>query len=825
MSKLDPQLEFLLDGGTTVLESTGNVDATLERFGIESPARRPRTRPTQPADAEVTVLVQYAGDPDALEGAGLNIRSISGDVVTGTIALSALRQLEQLADVERVEAARAMHIDLDLSVVESRANLVHTGPPGRRGAGVIVGICDSGCDFTHPSFRRGDGTSRILFIWAQGLAPQGSEASPAGFGYGVEYTNAQINAALASANPFNAVRHRDPGLHGTHVTGIAAGDGSAPGQGRPGGTFVGVAPEADIIVVANASNGAEGLGTSANTLDAVNYIYQRAGTILRPCVVNMSLGDNLGPHDGTSLLERGLDNLLGGPGRAFVKSAGNAGSAACHAEGTLGTGATQDVRFNQPAGDNGANQIDVWYRGTDTFRVSVIDPAGNSAGPVNVGAATTFTLPGGNTVRIDHRNNDAFNGDRRVFMTFAPGGMGTMRAGDWTVRLTGIASPGGGRFDAWIQRGDVVPGFLAPHESAARTISTPGTAREVITAANYVTRGAGVGSLSSSSSRGPTRDGRAAPTVAAPGEMIMSASAESSGGDPYRTMGGTSMAAPHVTGTIALMFQKNSQRTQAEIKACLESTARSDGQTGPVPNTAWGAGKLDSNAAVNCVPGPGLTRSIVVTCQRSVVTPCVSVLTTCPSVPTTTCPASVIVLCQSVPQVTCGQPSVINVCPSVPTTTCPASVVVLCQSVPQVTCQQSVINVCVSVPRTTCPVVSVAAACPSLAAACPSVIDGCPSTPGGCVQSVACGLQSVACGVQSVACAVQSVACGVQSVACGGLGGLGGGITRPGEAGRSQGRPLPEGWDESQSPAQPRPGLPAQGYFDYDENWFDKDGE
>ena len=600
----------------------------------------------------------------------------------------------------------------------------------------------------------------------------------------MEYTNAQINAALATATPFNAVRHRDPGLHGTHVTGIAAGDGSAPGQGRPGGTFVGVAPEADIIVVANASNGAEGLGTSANTLDAVNYMYQRAGTLSRPCVINMSLGDNLGPHDGTSLLERGLDNLLGGPGRAFVKSAGNAGNAACHAQGTIATGATQDVRFNQPAGDNGANQIDVWYRGTDAFRVSVIDPAGNSVGPVNVGTATTFTLPGGNTVRIDHRNNDAFNGDRRVFMTFAPGSMGNMRAGNWTIRLTSIASPGGGRFDAWIQRGNVVPGFLAPHENAARTISTPGTAREVITAANYVTRGAGVGSLSSSSSRGPTRDGRAAPTVAAPGEMIMSASAESAGGDPYRSMGGTSMAAPHVTGTIALMLQKNSTRTQADIKACLESTARNDAQTGPVPNTAWGAGKLDSNAAVNCVPTPGLTRSIVITtCQRSIVTPCISV-------PVTACPGSVIVICQSVPQVTCGQPSVINVC--------------------------------VSVPRTTCPVVSATVACTSLVA-CPSVVDGCPSTPGGCVQSLVCGVQSLACGVQSVACGVQSVACGVQSVACG-LGGLGGGaITRPGEAGMSRAQPLPEGWDEGTSPAQPSPELPAKGYFDYDETWFDKD--
>jgi subtilisin family serine protease len=765
MSKLDPQLEFLVGGGTADLATTADADATFERFGVES-ATRSRTKAKKgaagKADNVVTVLAQFDGEESLLVKAGLTVRSVSGDVVTGTIALSDVSKLSAIAQVQRVEAARSMQPELDLSLVECRANLVHTGPPGRRGAGVIVGICDSGCDFTHPSFRRADGTSRILFLWDQSLVPQGGEAGPAGFVGGVEYNNVQINAALASPNPFALVRHRDRGGHGTHVTGIAAGDGSAPGQGRPAGTFVGVAPEADIIVVANASNGNEGLGTSASTLEAVNYIFTRAGTLGRPCVVNMSLGDNLGPHDGTTLLERGLDNLLGGPGRAFVKSAGNAGAARCHAEGTVTTNTTVDVFFNQPGGDATANQIDLWYRGGDTFRISVVDPAGNTVGPVNVGSVFNGNFPGGNTVRIDHRNNDPFNGDRRVFMTFTPGGAGTMRAGNWRLRITSVASPAGGRFDAWIQRGAVVPQFLAPHESPARTISTPGTAREVITAASYVTRGAGVGSLASSSSRGPTRDGRAAPTVAAPGQMVISADGESSTGDPYQAMGGTSMAAPHITGTIALMLQKNGSRTQAQIKACLESTARSDAQTGPVPNTAFGAGKLDSNAAVNCVPRPGAVTVSVI-------------------------------------NVTCGNlNSVVNLCPSVPRATC--GVV----SVPRISCLEP------SVVAGTCPVVSaVRLGCGgpiSRAAGCgPSVIDGCPSTP------AACNFNSVICGGGVL-----------NSVVCGGPGlpGL------PGRIGGGRiGRALPEGWGEAAggAPEAAPPTLPQQGFFDYDEGWFDDD--
>lgn len=799
MRKLDPQLEFLIDGGAADIESLQN-EAVMGRFGFaeaESGKRKP-SRAAKPAAAEVVVLVQFAGEPALLEKAGLTVRGIAGDIVTGSIPVDKIATLAEIGEVERVESARAMHPELDLSIVDCRANLAHVGPPGRRGAGVIVGIVDSGCDFTHPSFRRADGTSRILMIWDQGLTPQAGEASPAGFGYGVEYSNAQINAALVAANPFALVRHQDPPIqHGTHVTGIAAGDGSAPGQGLPGNSFVGVAPEADIIVVASASNGAEGLGTSANTLDAVNYIFQRAQARTQPCAINMSLGDNLGPHDGTSLLERGLDNLLGGPGRAFVKSAGNAGADRIHAEGNVATGATVNLVYNQPSGDASPNQIDLWYEGGDTFRISIVDPAGSVVGPVNVGTVGNFTLPGGNTVRVDHRNNDAFNGDRRVFMTFMPGTLGQMRAGSWTIRLVSVASPTGGRFDAWIQRGQVIPAFLAPHESAARTISTPGSASEVITAANYVTRGSGVGSLAGTSSRGPTRDGRAAPTVAAPGSTIVSAAGHFGTGDPYKGLGGTSMAAPHVTGTIALMFQKNPGRTQAQIKACLERTARTDAFTGPVPNTAWGHGKLDANAAVNCVPSPGAVRSVpLTTC------PVASVVAICPSIPRTTCPVvSVVSGCPSVPRTTCPVASVITVCPSIPRTTCPvASLVTTCPASRVIACQPSVVTLCRSLPVNCQPsVVTVcnSVVCPSRAF-CPSAIDGCPSTPGGC------GVQSLACG-------------GVQSLACGG------GFPIPGlQPGPEGGEFVDESWEDA---ALQQPELPPEGFFEYDERWFDEDGQ
>jgi hypothetical protein len=332
--------------------------------------------------------------------------------------------------------------------------------------------------------------------------------------------------------------------------------------------------------------------------------------------------------------------------------------------------------------------------------------------------------------------------------------------------------------------------------NSARTISTPGTARKVITAANYITRGAGVGSLASTSSRGPTRDGRQAPTLAAPGQSIISARGHFGAGDPYVGMGGTSMAAPHITGTIALMFQKNRNRTQEQIRQCLESTARSDAQTGPVPNTAWGAGKLDSNAAVNCVPSPGITPSSPVVCQQSVVVICSSRVTAC-------------------------RPSVVTACATV-TAVCQPSVVTLCQQSVVTVCGPSVTTLCPTLPNQGC-VNSAVQACPTIGA-CPSVVDGCPSTPGGCQVSVTgCNVSVAGCTPTVVITPTVVVGPTTGPVLTRPTGTVTGPVvspTLPGTVTRIGAITQAEA-EETGTPAQ-QPELPPEGYFEYDDTWFDE---
>ena len=116
--------------------------------------------------------------------------------------------------------------------------------------------------------------------------------------------------------------------------------------------FLGVAPDADIVVVANTRGRAQnerGLGDSADTLDAVQYILNVAAAHGRPVAINLSQGDNVGPHDGTSLLEVGIAGLITGPGQVMIKSAGNEGAIGRHAQGTLTAGTNQDVTFQRSA--------------------------------------------------------------------------------------------------------------------------------------------------------------------------------------------------------------------------------------------------------------------------------------------------------------------------------------------------------------------------------------------------------------------------------------------------------------------------------------------
>ncbi|MBE4741191.1 MULTISPECIES: S8 family peptidase [Streptomyces] len=596
---LDSRLKFLQsraeDGPAELvgLEATGRFALTTE--GVRTPRVRVLVRMAEGHGADdLAELSQHMG---------LTVHIRAGDVVGGEIGIDRLTELDESEAVSYVEASRPTLTELDAAVPETHADKVHTGPPGLRGAGVIVGVVDSGIDWRHGCFRDPTGKTRILRIWDQNLTPEAGEASPAPFGHGVEYQRSAIDDALSSPNPLGMVRHMDDSVgHGTHVAGIAAGDGSSAGNGQPEFTFVGVAPEAELVVVANRVT-TEALGDSMGTLEAVGYVFKVAETLGRPAVVNISQGDNLGPHDGSSLLERGIDNLLDTPGRALVKSAGNAANAGVHATGQVTEGDSDVVSFLVPVGDDTPDTLDIWYSGADRISLRITPPNGTASVEIDPGTTSTeVDLSGGNKAFVDSVVHHSLNGDNRIYVQLSPGSQTAIRPGTWSLTLIGQTVADSGRWHAWMERGRTVPQFIGAHRNDETTISVPGTSRKVVTAASYITKGAGQGNLSTFSSRGPTRDGRHAPTLAAPGQAITSALVGAAGSSQYQPMSGTSMAAPHLTGVCALMFQSSPTLTQDDLVLLLTSSARLDPFTGGAPGDDWGAGKVDAAAAVDAIP-------------------------------------------------------------------------------------------------------------------------------------------------------------------------------------------------------------------------------
>jgi subtilisin family serine protease len=248
-------------------------------------------------------------------------------------------------------------------------------PP--EGQGVMVGVVDWGFDFAHPDFRKPDGTSRILALWDQRDGKQPDSLQP--FGYGKVHDREAINRALKTKDPYAALGYHPAdadtgkGCHGTHVAGIAAGSGS---QDRPAG----VAPEADLVFVHNAPLDDEGsakLGDSVTLLEGIDFIARTAGD--RPWATNLSMGRHGEQHDGSTLVEQGLDAAVRtSPGRAICMSTGNYFDKRIHAAGQLRPTQERTFVWQINEGDPSDNELEVWYSWQDKFEVAIRCPTNPS---------------------------------------------------------------------------------------------------------------------------------------------------------------------------------------------------------------------------------------------------------------------------------------------------------------------------------------------------------------------------------------------------------------------------------------------------------------
>lgn len=570
---------------------------------------------TETEKARVRVLMRFKDDLKPIEELGFETTSVAGDVAAGFATLDVLERIAEHPNVISVESSRPLKHELNTSTIEVNVVSLRQKLDARRilcrGEDVIVGVIDSGFDFTHPCFCTSTGHSRILAFWDQrqdatqmpNPPPPGfNYAPPQGFNYGVEYTQGLIDAALRASNPSQVIPHR-PAIHGTRVAGIAAGNGR---KSPPSSRYIGMAPKADLIFVSYDTDGQ--LGDSGCAVDAINYIIEKAGKFRKPVVINISQGDSFGPHDGTSLLERAIESHLGQPGIAIVKSAGDEASDGRHASGQVIQGQEFHVEFEITA-DHDQDTFDIWYETRDRFDVCIQLPDGRRSAPVVPGSDVTFPLPNRNEAFISSQLNHPDNQDNRINIILGSGSGQTIQHGKWKIILIGNVA-GNGSFNIWIDKTDNNARFTQP--DSYWTVTIPGTSKRIISVGAYISKGGTAEGdlLLSATSLGPTRDGRMKPDITAPGFDITSAIVKQSGvyyrGEPGAS--GTSMSAPHVSGVIALLFEKNPTLTQDNIRNVLFASAKTDEFTGVVPNVNWGYGKLDAESAYMAFSNFNLTQ-------------------------------------------------------------------------------------------------------------------------------------------------------------------------------------------------------------------------
>lgn len=587
-----------------------------------------------------------------VESLGVKLNTEAGNFFTALIPINNLESLFKVEGIVSVEIAEKVHSTMDSARALTNVNQVHAGtglPQAYTGNGVIVGVIDNGFDYTHPTFRNlNNQETRISRVWEQ----NGITTLPAPYGTKYEGSTAILNQ----------MRDKIDESHGTHVAGIAAGNGGASNS-----IYKGVAYDSEIVLVSSAN--------TQGALDGISYIFQQATLQGKPAVINISQGTHVGPHDGTSYFDSMCNNLVG-PGKLLVGSAGNEGSDEIHLSKTFSS--TNNISYSfidnflqNNLNTNGVSLIDVWGEVGKNFEISVnvVKIVNNqiqlinytpyySTSVNNPSISTTLqdsdTFSSADVTQIEVQtetnstnqkphamvfiNNSAQDDNNHYILFEIKTSNGTVNSWITPLNSDGTNSNRPVKFTNFS-----IANTLYVNGDTNMTIGeVGGTGNSIISVGAYTSRNTWtsfsgqnqslnlpnqstpnvLNQIADFSSKGPTADGRIKPDITAPGNILASSVSRFDSNYLFTSprtisgltdgtnnwffgmMEGTSMAAPMVTGIIALWLQANPNLTVAQIKTILQNTADTDSFTGTgsaIPNNTWGRGKIDAYGGIQYI--------------------------------------------------------------------------------------------------------------------------------------------------------------------------------------------------------------------------------
>lgn len=599
-----------------------------------------------PSRTSAAVILKPGSSTEAIEELGGVVEMVSDNIAVVNLPLDKASEIALLPEVVSISMGQKYHLLLNEARAAGLVDPVQAGtdlPQAYTGKGVLVGLMDEGLDPNHINFKsdNGNGALRVQRVWKM----TGSGAATA------TYETPERIATFTTDNSQET--------HGTHVLGIMA--GSYNGEGKYGiynpdygfGTsasgplpFYGVATDADITVACGQLYDACILKAAQLTSD---YAKQEG----KPLVFNLSLGNNIGPHDGSDAISRYLAQM-GNDGAIICISSGNEGgdnislrhtfseSSAKVSTTLLSLNDTNSLRFS-------GEWLEIWSDDASEFS--------SSFGYYNLTTNDWMTI-----YQLDQNLEGG-----SVTVNSNTAGFSTAFTGSATLRSN--IDPNNGRYmqsyylNLYQKSANIVPVLIVSGDpgvsvniftdsgmemssrdlpdytsgSPANSANTLACGENTLAIGSFNTRkdvynfngvyigsypAGEVGDISSFSSYGSEINGKNIPTICAPGSTLYSSvsryyvnnltaaskgnlQAQAPANSPqyyWEYMSGTSMASPYAAGVVALMLEAVPTLTFDQVKeALVNSAVRDEAVTSSTNQIQWGAGKIDAKAAVKYV--------------------------------------------------------------------------------------------------------------------------------------------------------------------------------------------------------------------------------
>lgn len=500
------------------------------------------------------------------------------------------------ADVQSIYMPVLYGLNASVDLAESNITFFHDYPFGPlRGEGTLIGIVDTGIEYTNPLFQYEDNTTRIVSIWDQSIEGNGVRNFP----YGTEYSEADINEALKATDPYSIVPSRDEIGHGTFLAGVAAGDDRSIEAAYTGG-----APEAMLVIVKLRPAKEylreyyliedDAIAYQDNDyLAGIYYLIETARRLQKPIAICTGLGCNDGGHNGSTIVERYLNEASSYEDIVLVLSAGNEANQGHHYSNVIQQGGTQTFEVNVSEREKGFI-LRVWMNKPDIVAISFTTPLGQKIEriPINIGSSQNFKIPlEPSEITVIYTYPELGTGEQVISVRLA-----TPTPGIWQFALYG-ENIVDGTYNVWLPREGFIrenTRFLKPE--AFTTVCIPATAEEVIVVGAYNSTDK---SIYAASGRGPTRTMTIKPDLIAPGVNVQGPNL--SGG--YTTATGTSIAAAITTSASALLLQwavieRNLLKMNTRVAKTILIRGANRSPREVYPNNITGYGQLNLQSSI-----------------------------------------------------------------------------------------------------------------------------------------------------------------------------------------------------------------------------------